>query len=112
MCTKSSTWDNQGNKYPFQGYKQWALKLSHLRTALFCVIRQRIVATSYKSFGTTYQGDRQLVPKRRQEIVTNHCLITQNGTDLIYFVGWKPQMTQDHICYCCGSDQNCFCNVI
>ena len=100
MWTKNSTWGNQSKKYPFQGYRQWALKVSDLRTAVFWVIIQRVVAISYRRFRTTYQGDRQVVPKHCSEITTNHYVITQNGAILIYFTVESSHHTRSYLLSC------------
>ena len=78
-------------------------KLSRLlRNSLFWFITQLIIIIiiiSYRRFGTTYRSnpqgsrgpletcgwDRYVVPKRRLEITTTHCVIKQKSAFLSYF---------------------------
>ena len=72
----------------------------YLRTVLFWVITQRVVVISYKRFVTTCRShlqssrilepsgwDRYIVPKRRQEITTTRCVMTQKRAVPRYLAG-------------------------
>jgi hypothetical protein len=73
----------------------------YIRAALFWVITQQVAAIHHRRFGTTYRfhlqwsaeyilkgqdpwsWDRQVVPKRRQEITTNCWVVVQRNAVLI-----------------------------
>jgi predicted alpha/beta hydrolase len=74
-------------------------KDNHLRTALFWVITQRIVVSSYRRFGKTHRShpqnnpilefrgwDRYVVPIRLLELTTTRCVITQKSANLRYLM--------------------------
>jgi hypothetical protein len=76
-----------------------------MRTALFWVIKRPVVVIPYRRFGTNcvpswildpWSWDREVVPKRRQEISTTYCVINKGSSvltccfDFELFLPFRP----------------------
>jgi len=63
----------------------FANKVTHCKkTALFWVIKQRVVLIPYRRFGTTYRSLLQ-GPRIQEEITTTFCVMTQKSAVFLYF---------------------------
>jgi hypothetical protein len=72
-------------------FREWLHRQKHagIRTALFCVVTQRVVAISYRRLGTTCRFKTRpdkIVWKCQQEVpLTTRCVIMKERSVLIYF---------------------------